>query len=334
MTTTAREEVRDLRHAARIAAVRDGSWRGAWFLAVGLMLMMAAPSGTRGEEPDGPDWVGKRVVPKRRDFTLRVGEDGRECKVRPAVYRVEQVKGNSLRLKSERGPGGCVAADPIVSVETAVGFFSDAIGANPLDPSSYAMRAWRLLEERNDPEHAVNDCDEAIRLDPKDPFTDSIRGAARSARGDHDKAIADYSEVIRIDPKHAEAYSERGEARMSHQEYDKALADCVRAIRLDPKSTDAQNGRAWFRATCPVANYRDGVQAIASATKACELTDGKEPGVLDTLAAADAEAGDFVAAVKWQTQAIELETDSPEKADYGSRLNLYQDRKPYREAKP
>ena len=56
--------------------------------------------------------------------------------------------------------------------------------------------------------------------------------------------------------------------------------------------------------------------------------------MLDTLAAAYAESGDFDSAVKWETKAIELETDANEKAEYGERLELYQDKKPFREVKP
>ena len=55
--------------------------------------------------------------------------------------------------------------------------------------------------------------------------------------------------------------------------------------------------------------------------------------MLDTLAAAYAEAGDFDSALKWQAKAIALETDAKEKAEYGERLKLYQAKKPFRETK-
>ncbi len=41
-------------------------------------------------------------------------------------------------------------------------------------------------------------------------------------------------------------------------------------------------------------------------TRACELTQWRDPDCLDTLAAACAEVGDFASAIKWQTQAVKL----------------------------
>jgi hypothetical protein len=60
------------------------------------------------------------------------------------------------------------------------------------------------------------------------------------------------------------------------------------------------------------------------------LSDPRSSGLLDTLAAASAEAGDFANAVKWQKQALQL-IDKMDRGDYQSRLELYKAHKPYRE---
>ena len=162
------------------------------------------------------------------------------------------------------------------------------------------------------------------------------RGNAWYAKKEYDKAIADYDEAIRLDPKHAMAYNSRGNAWHAKKEYDKAIADYDEAIRLDPKHAVAYNGRAWLWATCPDAKYRDGKQAVESATRACELTDWKDAGHLDTLAAAYAEAGDFDAAVKWQEKALQLLSKAEEGLRKGmdSRLELYRVKQADRRGRP
>ena len=81
--------------------------------------------------------------------------------------------------------------------------------------------------------------------------------------------------------------------------------------------------------TLPRAKQGDGKSAVEFATRACQLTQWKDPAYLDTLAAAHAESGDFDPAVKWQTKAIGLLTDRRETEDYRTRLKLYQEKKPY-----
>jgi hypothetical protein len=64
------------------------------------------------------------------------------------------------------------------------------------------------------------------------------------------------------------------------------------------------------------------------------LSGWKEADYIGTLAAASAEAGDFGAAVKWQSRANELYANAGEVEKGEGRLRLYREKRPYRETPP
>ena len=132
----------------------------------------------------------------------------------------------------------------------------------------------------------------------------------------------------------ARAYYDHAKTKMSAGEFAEAISDYEAAARVDPNHALALNDLAWLRATCPVAEFRDGVKSVEQATKACELTNWKKARYVGTLAAAYAETGDFDSAVKWQEEAIDLLTGEEEelRADFEERLKIYQSGKPYRQS--
>lgn len=107
---------------------------------------------------------------------------------------------------------------------------------------------------------------------------------------------------------------------------------CREQGQNDPVTALPLHGLAWLQATHPLAELRNGPDAIKNATRACELTKWEDGSYIDTLAAAYAEAGDFESAVKWQEKAIALVTKPwHHMLDIGmkARIELYKAGKSY-----
>jgi protein O-mannosyl-transferase len=84
-----------------------------------------------------------------------------------------------------------------------------------------------------------------------------------------------------------------------------ALEHLQEAMRLGPQQPEPPRHMAWILATSLDERVRDGKKAIELAEQALEKSDGKPPEYWDTLAAAQAEAGNFPAAVRAAERALE-----------------------------
>ncbi len=114
-----------------------------------------------------------------------------------------------------------------------------------------------------------------------------------------------------------------------------AMEKYRQALRLDPNRLVALNNLAWILATHPKADVRNGTEAVKLAQRACELTSYKEAGVVGTLDAAWAEAGQFDKAIETAQKTCELALAEDKKdlaATAKARLRLYQAGRPYHEA--
>ena len=109
------------------------------------------------------------------------------------------------------------------------------------------------------------------------------------------------------------------------------------AIRLNPNYPQALDGLARLLAMAPNQKFRDGAAAVQMAERANQLTGYRQPEMLDTLAAAYAEAGRFPEAIQASQKALDL-AYSADMTDLAkgieSRMRLYQaGRPPRRELK-
>ena len=189
-------------------------------------------------------------------------------------------------------------------------------------------KAERLLSIRSTPLRTAWERLEAGKLDEVTQLLDELK----SRPGPEDMPTTD--SLQSLTRTLARAYYLR--ATRSNKRggpVEKVLLDYEAAVHIDPELAVAFHDLARLQAATPVAQFRDGVEAVKRASKACELTDWKNPLYVETLAAAYAEAGDFDSAVSWQNKAIDL-FPREERETYHermkTRLNAYQSRLPYR----
>lgn len=334
--------------------------RASWMLL--LVLLLLVPAWAPAQETS---WKGKTIILKDNVVPLFAPDpSGLQVflgNLRHITYKALEDKDGKLRV-NQGGQDGWVDKNQVLLIDESLEFFTTAIANNPRLSFYYSRRA-AVYRWKGEHDKAIKDQDETIRLNPQEPAYYNNRGISYAARRDYDLAIQDYNESLRLKPDYGLALRNRGMAWNGKKDFDKALQDFTEAMQLDPRDAAAHSGRgsalvgkgrcaaaiasfekalaidaqlptalnswAWLLATCPDAKFRDGPKAIELARQACEQTDWKSASSIDTLAAAHAEAGQFTEAVRFQQQA--LQDKSFANAEAQRRLQLYQDKKAYRE---
>lgn len=316
----------------------------------------------RGEDgAPSPFPVGSEIVVKDLFVQPRIGIHVAHPSVRDHRFRVDKVQGAWLWVTSHE-TRGWIHENEAVPFSTAIDYFTAVIHSHPYSAHAYYIRglvwmdlnepdiaigdftdaierddknAWafhqraRAHAERGRYRRAIDDYSEAIRLNGLDAAAFNNRGMAHDRLGELDQAIADYNEAIRHDPGLVNAYYNRAGAHAERHDDREAVAGYDTVIRLAPDDADAHAHLARILATTRDPAVRNPGEALQEATIANRLSDGKNPGHLDALAAAQAASGDWDNAVATQAKAAALWPEgSPERAAAESRLKQYGERRP------
>ncbi len=206
--------------------------------------------------------------------------------------------------------------------------FNNTIHLNPKFAKAYSNRA-ALYVRAGDLAFALDDYKQAISLDPDLAIAHKGRGGVCHLLGQFDTAIQHYDAATLLAPTDVNIATNRADLLVDMGRYHQAVAGYKVAISLDANNAAAHRSLAWLLATCPSSDCRNAQLALASAERAQSLTDGDDDLTLDTLAAAKANAGDFAAAIELQRKAVAIASDD-DRANYQSRLSLYEQQQPYR----
>jgi tetratricopeptide (TPR) repeat protein len=214
--------------------------------------------------------------------------------------------------------------------QEAIKHFEDALRINPNYANAHS-NVGGVLNRMARFKDALPHFQEALRIRPT--FEAHVNhGNALVELKRYKQAASEYREALKFRPNYAPAHNGRGSALINLGRFKEALSHFQQAVQSDPNFSKARNNLAWLLATCPDETLRHGKQSLTHATRAYQLTGGKISEVLETIAAAHAELGEFEEAVRWQEKALRIVPEKGRDA-LTARLKMYKQGKPYRKSK-
>lgn len=206
--------------------------------------------------------------------------------------------------------------------ESAERFVEVVISEKPPEISWFPKRAAALLEE-GETEAAeifyqcLTDHSEAAAA------AHQALGDIAMDRGDEDVALKHYSEAVKSNPSLANAAARVAEDHMRRGDAKAALELLEPALAATPDSALVKRTLAILLSQSGDVAIRDGRRALSLATDAVTATKRKDPHALYAQASAQAEVGDFDAALKTANAAIivaELKGEAALQSEIESRL--------------
>jgi protein O-mannosyl-transferase len=170
---------------------------------------------------------------------------------------------------------------------------------------------------------------------PRDPLVHTQMGKVLARQGKLREAEECFRKMVRLSPSSAAAHADFAKILEMQGKTAEAIENFRTSLEMRRNQPEVLNGLAWLLATHPDARFRDGAEAIILAQQAVDAAkqDASLAGILDTLAAAYAEAGRFEDAVATAQRAVAAakETEPDLRAAIQERAELFAARRPYRD---
>jgi tetratricopeptide (TPR) repeat protein len=199
-------------------------------------------------------------------------------------------------------------------LEEAMVHFRKALEINANDVGAQANLGNALLQ-KGQLDEAIAHYDRALEI--KHDYSEllstdyaQVHGRLAYAlllKGKADEAIAQYQKALEIKPDDADSQNSLGVILYQRGQLDQAIVHYQKALEIDPQNVLAGTNLAWALATTqqtPVLY----AAAVNLARKANQTTGGANPIILQVLAAAYAQTGDFAEAIDTAKLSLQLVT--------------------------
>jgi tetratricopeptide (TPR) repeat protein len=190
------------------------------------------------------------------------------------------------------------------------------------------------LLKKGDVASAKQKLDTVLQRDPTFWPALYVRAQIYSSQGKYDLALTDCNEALRHDRSVVEAALLRANINARLGKYAEAVKEYDFLVSLHPRKVTLARilaDRAWFRATCPGCVISQWTPSSERRKGRVQHYDMEGEQMIDTLAAAYAETGDFNSAVQYAWQALAMKgIPSNSTKLFQQHLALFQQRKPIR----
>ncbi len=220
-------------------------------------------------------------------------------------------------------------------IEAAMAEWKRALALGPDDAKAHTNFGALLLRQGRLDDAAAH-FRTALELKPDFADARNNLGLTFLHRGKLDEAIAQWRRTLKLNPESTEAHVNLGAAFLMQGRHREAVAEGRAALALEPNRGPLLSNLAWLLATSPDPGARNGTEAVECAERALKLSGVNDPVLLDTLAAAYAEAGRFADAVATARRALTFaaaRNDPALVADLKSRIALYENKRAFRQNK-
>ena len=106
----------------------------------------------------------------------------------------------------------------------AIQDYDQTVRLNPSLANAFYGRGW-AYEHKDDYNHAIQDFNQALRLNPDLAIAVRERGLAYTHKGDYEQAIRDYTEALRLNQSDPIGFYNRGLAHAHQGDHDHAIQD-------------------------------------------------------------------------------------------------------------
>jgi protein O-mannosyl-transferase len=176
--------------------------------------------------------------------------------------------------------------------EGAAEYFRQAIQIKPDFADSYSSLGF-IMRKKNSVKQAIEYFRMAIKLKPDFADAYSNLGLAMQAQGNYDEAIKNLSCAAQLQPNEIKPRNDLANALILSGKINEAIEQLRRIINIRPDTAASLNSLALLIAAHPEIKGRDANEAVRLARRACELTNYRNAGFLQTLAMAYSSAARF-----------------------------------------